>query len=184
LRQAFLKDVIKRLEKTGVTYAITGSIASNYWGIPRTTHDVDIVIVLRRSQVQLIVSALSDPYYLSELAVKDAVSSGTMFNIIDTSTGFKADFWISKGDLFDQSMLQRRRREKLIRGQPAYVGSPEDVLLHKLVWYKNTVRQAAGRRYRYRQRPEGQSRPSLHAYLGRQTVHERSVGGRAPRQIS
>ena len=46
LEQEFLKDVIARLEGTGVTYALTGSIASNFWGIPRTTHDVDVVVVL------------------------------------------------------------------------------------------------------------------------------------------
>jgi hypothetical protein len=37
LQQEFLKDVIARLENLGVVYAITGSIASNLWGILRTT---------------------------------------------------------------------------------------------------------------------------------------------------
>jgi hypothetical protein len=139
LEQAFLKDIIERLETAKVVYAITGSIASNYWGIPRTTHDVDIVIVLQPEQISPLVSALSaDVYYLSEQAVKEAVSSGNMFNLIDTSTGLKADFWVFKGDPFNQSMLSRRHREELVQGTQAYVGSPEDVLLHKLVWYKIT----------------------------------------------
>lgn len=138
MQQAFLKVVIERLEATAVTYAITGSIASNYWGIPRTTHDVDVVVVLRKDQIPQFLAAFSDPYYLSEAAVKDAILSGSMFNVIDPTTGFKADFWVSKGDPFNQSTLSRRRREEVIRGQSAYVASPEDVLLHKLVWHKIT----------------------------------------------
>ena len=35
-------------------------------------------------------------------------------------------------------MLNRRRREELVKGQLTYIGSPEDVLLHKLVWHKIT----------------------------------------------
>ena len=32
-----------RLNRIGVSYYLTGSMASNYWGIPRTTHDLDFV---------------------------------------------------------------------------------------------------------------------------------------------
>ena len=33
-----------RLNRAGVTNFLTGSMASNYWGIPRTTHDLDFVV--------------------------------------------------------------------------------------------------------------------------------------------
>src|SRR5262245_34133478 len=39
-----LVDCLRRLNRSGVTYYLTGSMASNYWGIPRTTHDLDFVI--------------------------------------------------------------------------------------------------------------------------------------------
>jgi hypothetical protein len=32
------------LNRAGVTNFLTGSMASNYWGIPRTTHDLDFVV--------------------------------------------------------------------------------------------------------------------------------------------
>src|SRR5439155_6740208 len=67
----------------------------------------------------------------------DAVSRNSMFNVIDFNTSLKADLWVTKGDPFNQSMLSRRSRVEIIPGQEAYVGSPEDVLLHKLVW--NTI---------------------------------------------
>lgn len=138
MEQEFLKDVVARLEGAGVTYAITGSIASNLWGIPRTTHDVDVVVVLSPPDVPRVVAAFADRYYVSAEAAGEAVARGSMFNVIDFNTSLKADLWVTKGDPFNQSMLSRRRRLEIVPGQEAYVGSAEDVLLHKLVWHTIT----------------------------------------------
>ena len=43
-----LVDCLERLNHLGVPYMLVGSMASNYWGIPRTTHDLDFVLVLQR----------------------------------------------------------------------------------------------------------------------------------------
>jgi hypothetical protein len=149
LEQGFLEDVIHRLEKLAVTYAVTGSVASNLWGIPRTTHDVDIVVVLSVADCERVLAEFGDTYYVSEAAVKDAIARQSMFNIIDSSTSLKADLWLTKDDPFNQSMLARRRRIEIVPGLTAFVGSPEDVLLHKLVWHRITpserqVSDAAG----------------------------------------
>ncbi|HXG10632.1 MAG TPA: hypothetical protein VNK04_12795 [Gemmataceae bacterium] len=138
MEQEFLKDVIARLEKTGLPYALTGSIASNFWGIPRTTHDVDVVVVLSAADVPRVVAAFGDCYYVSEPAVRDAVSQNSMFNVIDFSTSLKADLWVTGNQPFNQSMLARRCRVEIVPGQEGYIGSPEDVLLHKLVWHTIT----------------------------------------------
>jgi hypothetical protein len=42
--QELLVDSLRRLNGAAITYYLTGSMASNYWGIPRTTHDLDFVI--------------------------------------------------------------------------------------------------------------------------------------------
>ena len=39
-----LLDCLRRLNQSGIPYMLTGSMASNQWGIPRSTHDIDIVI--------------------------------------------------------------------------------------------------------------------------------------------
>jgi len=41
--QKLLTDCLVRLERAGVAYMLAGSMASNYWGVPRTTHDLDFV---------------------------------------------------------------------------------------------------------------------------------------------
>lgn len=129
------------LEGSTARYAITGSIASNYWGIPRFTHDLDILVVLDAAQARRITAAFPDPFYASAEAAVEAVRARSMFNVIDTTSNLKADFWVSKGDAFSESMLQRRQRVPVVTGLEAYLGSPEDVLLHKLVWHTITPSQ-------------------------------------------
>jgi hypothetical protein len=138
LQREFLEKLVQVLERAATAYAITGSIASNYWGIPRFTHDLDILVVIDSAQARQIAAAFPDPFYVSAEAAAEAAVSRNMFNIINTVSGFKADLWVSAGDPFNQSMLSRRRRVEIVPGQEAYVGSPEDVLLHKLVWHKIT----------------------------------------------
>lgn len=138
MQQEFVRDIVTRLERSGVTYAITGAMASNLWGTPRTTHDVDVVVVLSLSEASQLIAAFADKYYLSEPAVHDAVRTVSMFNIIDATAGLKADLWVTRGDPFNQSMLARRCRLDIVPGQPAWVGTAEDVLLHKLVWHSIT----------------------------------------------
>jgi hypothetical protein len=141
LEEELLKDVVGRLEASGIIYAITGSIASNYWGTPRTTHDVDIVVTMSLAQVRPFLVTLEEKYYVNEVAVRDAVVRREMFNVVDSTTGYKADLWVSSADAFTDSMFARRRRELLFGRLEADIGSPEDVLLQKLVWHTLTHSQ-------------------------------------------
>lgn len=138
MQKEFLEKLVPLLEQHGISYAITGSIASNYWGIPRFTHDLDILVVLNPDQAQQIASAFDDPYYVSVEAARDAARTRSMFNILASTSNFKADLWVAKDDAFSRSMLQRRRRVEVATGLHGYLGSPEDVLLHKLVWHTIT----------------------------------------------
>ena len=132
-----LVDCLRRLNGTGVTYYLTGSMASNYWGIPRTTHDLDFVIQLPPSAAIKIVQAFSGDYYLDEAAVRAAYQPPHQFNAIDTRSALKVDFWLPKPEPFDKEMLRRRVSAKLF-GEPAWIATAEDVILHKLVWNRIT----------------------------------------------
>lgn len=50
-----LADCLERLNRSGISYMLTGSMASNYWGIPRTTHDLDFVLVMQPADVATLV---------------------------------------------------------------------------------------------------------------------------------
>jgi hypothetical protein len=131
--QELLADCLRRLNRSGVTYYLTGSMASNYWGIPRTTHDLDFVIQLPASAVAKIVSAFTPDFYIEEAAVRAAYQPPHQFNAIDTRSALKVDFWLPKPEPFDREMLRRRVHVTLF-GEPAWIATAEDIILHKLVW--------------------------------------------------
>ena len=132
-----LVDCLRRLNRTGVTYYLTGSMASNYWGIPRTTHDLDFVVQLPASAVPRMVQEFSGDFYIEEAAVRAAYQPPHQFNAIDTRSALKIDFWLPKPEPFDREMLRRRIQVTLF-GEPAWIATAEDVVLHKLVWNRIT----------------------------------------------
>ncbi|HUB86452.1 MAG TPA: hypothetical protein VMB22_01060 [Verrucomicrobiae bacterium] len=135
--QQLLADCLRRLNRTSVTYYLTGSMASNYWGIPRTTHDLDFVVQLPVAAVPRIIQEFSGDFYIEEAAVRAAYQPPHQFNAIDTRSALKVDFWLPKPEPFDREMLRRRVRVTLF-GEPAWISTAEDVILHKLLWNRIT----------------------------------------------
>lgn len=132
-----LIDCLRRLNTCGVPYMLTGSMASNVWGVPRTTHDLDFVIQLEPAAVPLIVKAFEGDFFIQAASVQAALHPPYQFNAIDNRSALKVDFWVLKQDLFDQLMFSRRRSMTLF-GVAASIATAEDVLLHKLRWHRMT----------------------------------------------
>ena len=132
-----LLDCLRRLKRTGVTYYLTGSMASNYWGIPRTTHDLDFVVQLPPSAVPRILQEFDKDFHIDEAAVRAAYQPPYQFNAIDTRSALKVDFWLPRPEPFDREMLRRRIHVTLF-GEPAWIATAEDVILHKLLWNRMT----------------------------------------------
>jgi hypothetical protein len=133
-----LVDCLCRLNQLGLGYYLTGSMASNYWGIPRTTHVLDFVVQLPHSAIPAMVRAFSGDYNIDEAAVHAAAHQPPhQFNAIDTRSALKVDFWLPRPAAFDQEMFRRRVRVELF-SEAAWVATAEDVILHKLVWNQIT----------------------------------------------
>lgn len=135
--QELLLDCLRRLNRAKITYFLTGSMASNFWGIPRTTHDLDFVIQLPPSAVGRLVAAFSPEFHIDELSVRAAYQPPYQFNAIDTRSALKVDFWLSKPAPFDKETL-KRRVQKTLFGEAAWLTTAEDCILHKLLWNQIT----------------------------------------------
>jgi hypothetical protein len=132
-----LADCLRRLNGIGLPYMLTGSMASNFWGIPRTTHDLDFVLSFEEDRVTAIVSAFEDDYALEATSVRRAFQRHHMFNAIDRRSALKIDFWMLRRVPFEENMFARRLRVTLF-GEPAWIATAEDTLLHKLYWNRIT----------------------------------------------
>jgi hypothetical protein len=135
--QELLVDCLTRLNQIDVAYMLTGSMASNYWGVPRTTHALDFVVQFARADVARIVAAFDADYFIQEPSVRAALGPPFQFNAIDTRSALKIDFWVLREELFEQEMFARRISMTLFDA-PAWIATAEDVILHKLYWHSLT----------------------------------------------
>jgi Nucleotidyltransferase of unknown function (DUF6036) len=115
---------------------LSGSFASAYYGAPRSTQDIDLVIATTPAQLRTFVQNLpSDEYYADLDAALKAHKRQSLFNVIDLRTGWKIDLIICKARAFSQEEFRRRQLVK-VQELPLFVASAEDVVVSKLEWSK------------------------------------------------
>ncbi|MBP86193.1 MAG: hypothetical protein CMJ64_05675 [Planctomycetaceae bacterium] len=132
-----LRYALEKLETMNVTYAVVGSFASGAYGEPRFTQDIDIVVDLRDDHVAEFCESFPDPeFYVSQPAVQQAVVRRGQFNVIHPTSGNKIDFMLSGTDEWDRNQLARRRNVQILPDRCGYLASPEDVILGKMVYYR------------------------------------------------
>ena len=109
-----LRRIVVALDQAGISYMLSGSFASTYYGAPRTTQDIDLVIAATPAQLRTFVQALrNDQYYVDLDAALEAHQRQSMFNVIDLVTGWKIDLIICKSRAFSQEEFRRRQVTKL-----------------------------------------------------------------------
>jgi hypothetical protein len=129
-----LIEAVAALESAGVGYMLTGSLASSLQGEPRATHDIDLVIEIDLRAVDVLARAFSAPrYFFDQLAAREALSQRGMFQLLDTASGDKIDFWGLTDAEFDRSRFSRRVAVSIF-GSQVWLTSPEDTILQKLKW--------------------------------------------------
>lgn len=133
-----LKTVAQRLEEAGIAYMITGSIAANFYAVPRMTRDIDLVIEIKRTDADRLMTLFDRDFYIDKETILEAVDQYGMFNIIHNEYVVKVDFIVRKETPYRQEEF-KRRREINVEGIPLWITSPEDLILSKLVWAKDSL---------------------------------------------
>ena len=133
-----LKVVCQRLEKGRIPYMITGSIASNFYAVPRMTRDIDIVVEIKKEDGTRLQNIFQDDFYIDSETVTEAIEKRGMFNAIHNEYVFKVDFIVRKDDPYRALEFQRRQQVE-IEGVLMWVVTPEDLILSKLWWAKDSL---------------------------------------------
>jgi hypothetical protein len=121
-----------------VPYYVTGGVAAITYGEPRTTRDLDIVISVPREACTPLISALeSAGFYVP--GVEDVVS-GRMrtLQVTQIATISRADLVLADDTDYERLKFQRRRLITLPGGTEVFLASPEDVVVNKLRWGKQS----------------------------------------------
>ncbi len=130
-----LKDVCERLERIGVAYMLTGSMAMNYYAQPRMTRDIDFVIEVEPADSVKLVAAFEPDYYVPKDSLEDAIATRGMFNLLHLDSVIKIDLVVRKDDPYREFEFGRRASIAL-SGFNVWIVSKEDLILSKLVWAK------------------------------------------------
>jgi len=132
-----LQYAVEVLEKLGLRYFVTGSTATIFYGEPRFTNDIDIVVDLPPGRVAELCAAFpAGEYYVSEEAARRAVARRGQFNVIHPASGLKLDLMIPAESSFNQSRFARVRRLHPAPDYDAVFASVEDVILKKMEYYQ------------------------------------------------
>jgi hypothetical protein len=125
--------VSDRLSASSVPFMLTGSFALAYYATPRMTRDLDIVVALSERDVETLVAAFASDFYIDADAVRTAILSERMFNLMHLESGVKVDLIVRKSAEFRQVEFARRQ-PVAIAGIRTWIVSCEDLILSKLVW--------------------------------------------------
>ncbi len=134
MKNDFLAKVIEKLEMAFVPYMVVGSVAGSYYGISRSTIDIDIVISPDPAQLEHLTSLLkAEDFYLDPLFAQEALKNRSMFNLMDAQSKWKVDFIIQKYNLYHRKAFERRIQAK-VQGVPLFISTVEDIVISKLDW--------------------------------------------------
>jgi hypothetical protein len=132
-----LRIVTGRLDAEGIPYMVTGSMAVNYYGVPRMTRDIDVVVELSVADLDRVCELFCDEFYLERAAALESIERRTAFNIIHASLVVKVDFVVRKDTEYRRIEFARRRRVSM-EGHPFLIVAPEDLIISKLAWAQDT----------------------------------------------
>jgi len=138
--RAFFAYVIDVLERLDISYMVVGGFAAIFYGEPRLTLDVDIVVDMKPIHIRPFVAAFPIPdYYVSEEAIRDSLRRRFPFNVIQPFTGAKVDLVPLPRDVFTRMAFERRlRMEHDAEGHSASFIRAEDLVVAKLVAFRET----------------------------------------------
>ncbi|MFH0907150.1 MAG: hypothetical protein V1929_00100 [bacterium] len=132
-----VRDISEKFEALGLPYMLTGSVAMNYYAEPRMTRDIDVVVAIAADNESALVDAFSRDYYISQEAVREAITYESMFNVIHLESVIKVDCVVRKAAEYRRVEFERRRRIE-IGSFHTFIVSKEDLILSKLCWAKDS----------------------------------------------
>lgn len=132
-----VRDISQKFEQGGIPFMLTGSMAMNFYGQPRMTRDIDVVIEIGAEDVERILRLFGTDYYVSLENVRESIACESMFNIIHLESVIKVDCIVRKSSEYRRTEFERRRRIK-VSDFDTWIVTKEDLIISKLFWAKDS----------------------------------------------
>ena len=128
-----LRKVVEKLRDLDIEYMLSGSVAMNFYGQPRMTRHIDIIISIKETQIRRFIDAFKEEFYIESEMVLKEVSGKGMFNVSLNDYIVKVDFILRKDTKYDINAFERRRLVN-VGDFEIWLISPEDLVPNKLLW--------------------------------------------------
>jgi hypothetical protein len=125
--------VIDALDALRIPYMVVGSFSTNFYGIPRATHDADFVVQLEPGMLSALAKRLSPPFQLDPQMSFETVTLTSRYLLHLVNNPFSVELFLLSDDAHDMERFARRRRET-IADRDVFVPTAEDVIVTKLRW--------------------------------------------------
>lgn len=136
---------IEPLEKAQIRYMVTGAVAAIFYGEPRLTHDIDIVIHLEEAEVPGFCSLFpQDSYYCPPheiIYIELRRKTFAHFNLIHHMSGLKADCYPFGDDELHEWAFRHKKLVSLVNDKSLWLAPIEYVILRKLQYYREGASQ-------------------------------------------
>jgi hypothetical protein len=134
MEKGHVSNLISRLNKLQIKYVFTGAFALAYYGFPRASADVDIIIERNKSKLLKLVKALQiSNYDVSENDVSNAVEKCEHFAVFHKRRMFPYfDFKVACTR--DELNAISDRKIVSFHGVKCRIVSAEDLVVKKLEW--------------------------------------------------
>ena len=127
--------LVQEFLRLDIQYFVGDSLAGSLHGIPRATHDVDIVADITYEHIPFLVQALEPEFYIDADMIRGAIQRRSSFNVIHLATMFKVDIFILKTDSASQEEMARREQYHIADDPepPLFLATAEDVVVQTVL---------------------------------------------------
>lgn len=131
-----VSTVIRALDAIGMPHMLTGSLASNLYGVPRSSHDADLVLQTLQFDFAALRKELGPGLHINPQLSFESITGTYRYNINKLEgKPFKVELFFLSDDPHDRCRFERRRPTSF-DGHATFVASPEDVVITKLRWWQ------------------------------------------------
>ena len=130
-----VERVITALRAAGAAHLVTGALASNHYGIERSTKDADIVLETAPGDFASFAEALGPELKLDPQVSFETITGSLRHIITLRGTPFVIELFLLSSDPHHQERFRRRRPAQLAKITSAtWIPTAEDVVIQKVRW--------------------------------------------------
>lgn len=134
-------ELLRLLGQLDIPHMLVGSYSSNFYGIPRSTKDADLVVLVEGEQLKALQERLPSGLVMEEQALFEMVTATRKELLKVEGSSFQIELFHLSEDEFDQLRFQNRVAVDYGDGVTTFLPRAEDVIVQKLRWAAGAQRK-------------------------------------------